>query len=374
MHRRRLLCSVAALGAFVLSAGASQAATGWTASPATGVTGAVNAFSDTDAWALGANGALGGAFAHWNGSSWTQVPGPSGLGFTQALSDDGPTDAWAVGFIVTGYASIGPRIAHWNGSAWSVSGGAAVSGSVSVLQGVTSLGPANAWAVGSDGQSALVEHWNGTAWTRVSVPDPSNGLGSFLSTVAATPSGDVWAVGGFDNPAPQPESLYALHYDGSAWHLVTMAQTGDPSASDYPHAAQLAAISANDVWMVGTNGNSSSQTTLTEHWNGSAWSIVPSPFNQVQSASGSTTYGTLLTVTARGSNDVWAGGYTSTLANGASSPVNHPLLIHWDGTSWTQDTSAPTTGSGSIGGISTTLGGHVIWATNSGTPSLLEHS
>jgi len=242
-----------------------------------------------------------------------------------------------------------------------------------VLRGVTSLGPANAWAVGSDGQTALVEHWNGAAWTRVAVPDPSNGQGSFLSAVAATPSGEVWAVGGFDNPAPQPRSLYALHYDGTTWHLVTMAQTGDPSATDYPTAAQIAAISANDVWVVGSNGNSSSQTTLTEHWNGSAWNIVPSPFDQVQSTSGSTTYGNLLTVTARGSNDVWAGGSTSTSTNGASSATTHALLIHWDGTSWTQDTSAPTTGSGLIDGISTTLGGHVIWATNNGTPSLLEH-
>ena len=373
MHGRRLFCGVAALSAFVLSAEATQAATGWTAAPATGVTGMISAFSDTDAWALGASGSGGGAFAHWNGSTWTQVAGPSGLGFPVALSDDGPRDAWAVGFIITGYISISPQISHWNGSAWTLSTGAAVTASAAVLRGVTSLGPTNAWAVGSDGQNALVEHWNGAAWTRVAVPDPSNGLGSFLSAVAATPSGDVWAVGGFDNPAPQPRSLYALHYDGATWHLVTMAQTGDPSATDYPTAAQIAAISANDVWVVGSNGNSSSQTTLTEHWNGSAWSIVPSPFNQVQSTSGSTTYGTLLTVTARGSNDVWAGGYTSTSTSSASSAVSHPLLIHWDGTSWTQDTSAPTTGSGLIDGMSTTLGGHVIWATNSGAPSLLEH-
>ena len=372
MHGRRLLCGVAALSAFALSAGSAQAATGWTAAPATGVAGAISAFSDTDAWALSANGSLGGTFAHWNGTTWAQVPGPANLGLTAALSDDGPTDAWAVGILITGYASITPRIAHWNGSTWSVSGGAPVSGSVSELHGVTSLGPSNAWAVGGDGQGALVEHWNGASWTRVAVPDPSNGLGSYLSTIAATPSGDVWAVGDFVNPAPRPESLYALHYDGTAWHLVTMAQTGDPSASDYPTAAQLVAISANDVWMVGSNGNSSSQTTLTEHWNGSAWSIVPSPFDHVQSTSTATTFGSLLAVTAKASNDVWAGGYTSTSTNGSPS-VSHALLIHWDGTGWTQDTSAPTTGSGSIDGISTTLGGHVIWATNGGSPSLLEH-
>jgi hypothetical protein len=171
VHRRRLFCCAAALGAFVLSAGASQAATGWTASPATGVAGPVGSFSDIDAWAVD----LSGGFAHWNGSTWTQFPGPSGLGVVTAVRDGGATDAWAVGFVSAGYRVSSPQIAHWNGTAWSLSNSVPITGRAATLSGVVSLSSANAWAVGTDGQIALVEHWDGTAWTRVTVPDPNAG-------------------------------------------------------------------------------------------------------------------------------------------------------------------------------------------------------
>jgi hypothetical protein len=43
----------------------------------------------------------------------------------------------------------------------------------------------------------------------------------------------------------------------------------------------VAARSATDVWAVGTRQDRSGaipiDRTLTEHWNGSAWSVVPSP-------------------------------------------------------------------------------------------------
>src|SRR5260370_3260816 len=55
----------------------------------------------------------------------------------------------------------------------------------------------------------------------------------------------------------------------------------------------VASISANDVWAVGD----SSSGTLTEHWNGTAWSIVPSP---------TVANGKFLGVAAVSTNDVWA--------------------------------------------------------------------
>src|SRR5947209_14875409 len=42
----------------------------------------------------------------------------------------------------------------------------------------------------------------------------------------------------------------------------------------------IAAVSANDIWSVGSfnvGPYANSLRTLTEHWNGTSWSIVPSP-------------------------------------------------------------------------------------------------
>src|SRR5260221_13669072 len=75
----------------------------------------------------------------------------------------------------------------------------------------------------------------------------------------------------------------------------------------------VASISANDVWAVGD----SSSGTLTEHWNGTAWSIVPSP---------TVANGRFLGVAGAATNDVWAVGFT---VLGAL-----PRIAHWDGKSW----------------------------------------
>src|SRR5205823_13678772 len=62
----------------------------------------------------------------------------------------------------------------------------------------------------------------------------------------------------------------------------------------------VAAISPNDVWAVGYYSNGT--ITLVEHWDGTQWSIVPSP-----NPGDSDNYlGAVATVS---SNDVWAVGY-----------------------------------------------------------------
>src|SRR5436189_3074016 len=66
----------------------------------------------------------------------------------------------------------------------------------------------------------------------------------------------------------------------------------------------VAALAANDVWLVGYYPSDSRLLTLVEHWDGTQWSIVPSP----NTAAGNNY---LLAVIAVGPNDVWAVGYYS---------------------------------------------------------------
>src|SRR5262249_20137132 len=89
-------------------------------------------------------------------------------------------------------------------------------------------------------------------------------------------------------PTPQPGPI-------CAWRIVA-----SPNGTLASRLWAVVAIATNDVWAVGeTDGHA-----LTEHWNGSAWSIVPAPYptgNGVQSA--------LRAVAAASTNDVWAVGH-----------------------------------------------------------------
>jgi hypothetical protein len=80
----------------------------------------------------------------------------------------------------------------------------------------------------------------------------------------------------------------------------------------------VTAISATDAWAVGDTSAGAIVSTLTVHWNGTAWKRVPSPAAQPD--------GELLSVSAASANDVWAGG----IAGG------HALMLHWNGVAWNQ--------------------------------------
>ncbi len=82
---------------------------------------------------------------------------------------------------------------------------------------------------------------------------------------------DVWAVG-YTSP---PQTQLIEHWNGTQWSIINSPKvTGGLFGG-------VAAISSNDVWVVGYKSFKTKlekgQETLTEHWNGTTWSIVPSP-------------------------------------------------------------------------------------------------
>src|SRR5437899_4230947 len=85
----------------------------------------------------------------------------------------------------------------------------------------------------------------------------------------------------------------------------------------------VSALSANDVWAVGFyTGSDGIIHGLTEHWDGTRWSVVP--------AVDATPYATIFYgVDAISSNDVWAVGYQQ-----EPDLVFQPLAEHWDGAQW----------------------------------------
>jgi hypothetical protein len=297
-NRRRRLVLASVLLAMLLGWGtAASAAPGWTVVPSVdpaatkNVLNAVATRSSSDAWAVGHftapdpdDDGLNMLTERWNGSTWTQVGAPAVLHQDESLlavSASSATDAWAVGFTKTvGAAGRFPLAVHWNGSAWAVVPTPTLTGgSKSTLNGVAALSPTNAWAVGRGrNAAALAEHWNGTAWSVVQVPTPAGAASSQLSGISALSANDIWAVGSVTSVVGTSVQTRTLteHWNGTAWSIVPSR-----NATTSNLLTGVAAVAGTNVWTVGytitTDGTNQPDKTLIEHWNGSAWSVVPSP-------------------------------------------------------------------------------------------------
>jgi hypothetical protein len=160
----------------------------------------VHALASNDVWAVGrSNQEARTLTMHWNGSSWSVVPSPNGIGDNVlwnviALS---PVDAWAVGH----EGSLKTLAEHWNGASWSIVPTPPMTGNNNnpVLTGLVALPNGDLWADGKflisgAQQQTLTEHWDGTSWSIVSSPNARNS-NNRLSGLAVTPGGTLWAVG-----------------------------------------------------------------------------------------------------------------------------------------------------------------------------------
>ena len=65
-----------------------------------------------------------------------------------------------------------------------------------------------------------------------------------------------------------------MHWDGSQWSIVP---SPNPSGSGYNPIYGVVAISQGDAWAVGHSYLNGKFQTLTMHWNGAQWSLVASP-------------------------------------------------------------------------------------------------
>jgi len=155
------------------------------------------------------------------------------------------------------------------------------------------------------------------AWTGGQQPPDPGGTdhNNFLWGVAVLSPCNAWAVGDYD-----PEQTLIVHWDGAAW---TQVPSPDPGTEASLRA--VAPVSPSDIWAVGEYNDGTALRTLIVHWNGAAWKQVPSP-----NVSG-TTVDNLVAVRATSATDVWAvGSYTN------SNNVSQTLIVHWDGSAWKQ--------------------------------------
>ena len=288
----------------------------------------VAASSAKDIWAVGQSG------IHFDGVQWSAFALPLIAGDETSqltgVADLAPNNVWGVGNINIGQSNPNQVIEHFDGAKWSVSSGPPFQPTDQpALQGLTAASATDMWATGSiltliNGEPSafpIFEHFDGTSW-RATIDESS--LNSFMFGVSALTANDVWAVGTVGLGA-----TFIEHYDGATWRVVPSPTPGNGQTV----LEGVVALAPDDVWAVGWFVENLNQDrprkTLVEHWDGTSWKVVPSP--NVGGANTQAFSNQLQGITAVSANDLWAFGATDAL--GPERITN--LVLHWNGTDWT---------------------------------------
>jgi hypothetical protein len=291
---------------------------------------AVSASSPSDIWAVGESA------IHYDGTNWTafSIPVPKGDSLTNlaGVVDVSPTEAWAAGNVADSEGIPGQVIEEWNGTSWSVSPGPKfAAGDQPNLKAMTSTSSTDIWAIGDllDNDAGLLfflfEHYDGTSWKASKLLSGDQ----FLFGASADAIDDVWAVG-FNGPENDDSQTLALHFDGTSWKVAKTPSVGS-GANQFNGVLALA---PNDVWAVGFSTPvpppaEAATLTLIEHFDGTSWKVVPSPNIGPKSVYQSNR---LFGLTASSPTDIWAfGSYFAADGSGHQ----RTLLLHWNGTKWT---------------------------------------
>jgi hypothetical protein len=114
----------------------------------------------------------------------------------------------------------------------------------------------------------------GAAGTWTQVPSPNAPGSNELLGLAAADATHVWAAGRVvSDTAPSTWRSLILRWNGNAW-----APDAHPLFATNHLLEDVDAPAPDDAWAVGNRWQASGGVaTLIEHWDGAAWSVVPSP-------------------------------------------------------------------------------------------------
>lgn len=217
-------------------------------------------------------------------------------------------------------------------SQWTIVADSLDAGANGSISGVSCAGT-TCWAVGGQSDTtagqpapALLEGNTGNGWFVAA--DPSPLLENSLNGVACVDAADCWAVG-----SGTPSQTLIERYANGAWAFEASPALLPPDPHREAELAGIACSSLTDCWAVGGDGDSGNAgRTLTEHYDGTSWTVVGSPNSGSQA-------NFLTSIACPGSNDCWAVGGANTDA---------PFVEHYDGTSWTVETDITDVGSSNV--------------------------
>ena len=195
------------------------------------------------------------------------------------------------------------------------------------LTAVAAIASNDVWAAGQTvadgGLRSLVEHWNGSAWSKV--PLPASNTYQAINGLAAIAPDDVWSVGyASTDDSNRPYRPLVMHWDGRAWTVQpSLAPAGAASSA----LVSVTGDGAGGLLAVGYAVFGGQKRTLVERFNGTGWSVVPSPSPGTEGSA-------LLDVVMDSPSSATAVGYRS---DGFG---YRTLVERWDGTAWTVEPSS----------------------------------
>lgn len=295
----------------------------------------VDCLNGSDCWTVGyyrTDSAYQAVIEHWDGESWSLVPSPDTSvdqdDFVQAVTCASDSHCWIVGYSWSRTANAyQPLIQRWDGATWSiVPSPNDTSPENGFLYDVTCVSESECWAVGQHQvgmlggglgpRQTLIKRWDGNAWTTFASPNTLPTESNSLVNITCASARDCWAVGSYVSNGTQ--RTLTQHWDGDSWEIVASPNT-DPLDENFLNGVTCA--SSSNCWAVGVRTSGVNQT-LIQHWDGSSWSITPSPNTDTELAN------VLFSVACPSSSECWAAGYHK-----AGNPLQ-TLLLSWDGSSW----------------------------------------
>jgi hypothetical protein len=281
---------------------------------------------------LAAAGAPAPVFAV--GPTWSVVPTPNRLGPSngslKAISCASATACFAVGSstgATLSQLSLATLIESWNGANWSIMK-SPNKGSYPSLDGISCTSARACMAVGgyhispaSAETRSLIESWNGTKWSILPNPNPSNTYFAVLDAVSCMSATACTAVGDYFDNGVGPFTLIES-WNGSTWSIVP-SPTPAGLATGYVNLYGVSCTSATACMAVGNYFPTTGVVhTLAESWNGSKWSIVPSPIHNLDSS------------TLAGVSCVSATSCTAVGSYEPSTGESQTLIESWNGSTW----------------------------------------
>jgi len=213
----------------------------------------------------------------------------------------------------------------------------------SELFAASAYSPNDIWAVG---QSTI--HFDGTRWTAFPAPMIKGDNNSFLQGVVDISPTLAWAAGNVTNGAHPGQVIE--QWNGTKWSLFPSPKFGKKERAN---VFAMTSSSADDVWAIGTlmNLGTGVVSSLFEHWNGTAWTATTVESNNEF----------LFGASADAANDAWAVGFND-------SDVIRTSARHWDGATW-KSVATPNVGDGTnkLNAV-LALAPNDVWAVGFSTP------
>jgi hypothetical protein len=181
-------------------------------------------------------------------------------------------------------------------------------------------------------------------WSELPTATPPGASYCLLRAVKAFQPDDVWAAGSayVQQGVNNHQVTVAMHWDGVAWTRIPSPSPAPGNSNANCILWGLDGAASNDLWAAGTystqvNGGWVGQQVFAMHWDGQSWTVPPGLPVPNTSIGAGIAGSRILDVKASTSNDVWfVGDWLDIISSASGLSIRPGFLMHWDGSNLAQ--------------------------------------